>query len=733
MRFCFSSMLILLMIAASVGVAQDRWNVTPVGQLTLGQPHSVIVDDPYAYVLADVTNDFLLSVIDFSDPLQPRSVATFHDPAFNQRATAMVQEGHLLYIAAQSAGLRIVDVSDPLNPVEVGAFNPEARIFDVAVAGQYAYVVEQQNVAILDVSNPANPQVLDYLSLAEPVGRVSAQNERLFVLAADGDGGFLYLFDLTTPEMPVEIGVFSQLETPRSLFVRDSFVFIADAALGVSIVDFSNPELLLEVGFYHLPGATELVVGETAAYVSTQTDGIHLLDISDFQNINPVGLLNTPEPRGLDVTNDLLVFTDYQDGVFWYSQPVPPQEVAQYTPPIYTWDVLTRDQIAYVSDYFGGLLIYDLADPTHPRLAGQFEAEGFSWGVTVEGQVAYLTLDSPDYSGSALYLIDVSDPAAPVEIGSVALPDQAKDVHVSGDYAYVAAYAAGVRVIDISDPANPQEVGSYPLPPDHRAFGLDVAGDRLYLAVIQPDFLTGYLQIIDVSDPTLPQEISSTATPGVARDVQVQGNLAYVCAMEGGLRIYDVQQDQEPVELGHHLVEDYVWQVDVVGDFAYAACNWDGLVVFDVSDPFHIEEAGFFNTPGQLVGVSVSGDYVTVGNYGTGLRVLQFEDEMVALNPAPANIGTPARFRLLPSYPNPFNPHTSICYDLTTSASVYLNIYDATGRLVWRSFRYHQSAGRYSLIWRGIDSQGMPVKSGFYLLQLQVDDQVDQQPLILLR
>jgi hypothetical protein len=53
-------------------------------------------------------------------------------------------------------------------------------------------------------------------------------------------------------------------------------------------------------------------------------------------------------------------------------------------------------------------------------------------------------------------------------------------VAVSGAYAYVADYNAGLRVIDVSNPSSPREVGFYDTP--YYASGVAVSGSYAYVA-----------------------------------------------------------------------------------------------------------------------------------------------------------------------------------------------------------------------------------------------------------
>lgn len=78
----------------------------------------------------------------------------------------------------------------------------------------------------------------------------------------------------------------------------------------------------------------------------------------------------------------------------------------------------------------------------------------------------------------------------------------------------------------------------------------------------------------------------------------------------------------------------------------------------------------------------------------------------------------PDALRLLPPYPNPFNPTTTIEYHVPHAGPVSLNIYDAAGRLV-RCLREGAHSPRvYRVIWDGMNDRGEPVASGVYFLAL---------------
>jgi hypothetical protein len=98
--------------------------------------------------------------------------------------------------------------------------------------------------------------------------------------------------------------------------------------------------------------------------------------------------------------------------------------------------------------------------------------------------------------------------------------------------------------------------------------------------------------------------------------------------------------------------------------------------------------------------------------------------------------GTPsaaADFRLLPCYPNPFNPMTTISFELDFAADISLAVYDASGELVHTLVGGFYPAGANSTIWLGKNNHGQAVASGVYFARLTVGRMSLVQKMILLR
>jgi len=75
------------------------------------------------------------------------------------------------------------------------------------------------------------------------------------------------------------------------------------------------------------------------------------------------------------------------------------------------------------------------------------------------------------------------------------------------------------------------------------------------------------------------------------------------------------------------------------------------------------------------------------------------------------------------NYPNPFNPSTTISYNLAEDSNVELTIYNLKGQRVKQLVSSNQlSAGQHSVEWHGTDDAGENVSSGIYLYKLKAGD-----------
>lgn len=84
-------------------------------------------------------------------------------------------------------------------------------------------------------------------------------------------------------------------------------------------------------------------------------------------------------------------------------------------------------------------------------------------------------------------------------------------------------------------------------------------------------------------------------------------------------------------------------------------------------------------------------------------------------------------------YPNPFNPQTTISYELAAAGVVELAVYDLKGALVRRLVSEPRPAGRHRAVWNGEDESGQRVASGVYLARFKAGSHQDFRKVVMVK
>ena len=93
----------------------------------------------------------------------------------------------------------------------------------------------------------------------------------------------------------------------------------------------------------------------------------------------------------------------------------------------------------------------------------------------------------------------------------------------------------------------------------------------------------------------------------------------------------------------------------------------------------------------------------------------------------------PFTFKLHSAYPNPFNPVTTLRYDLPEDESVNITIYDMMGRVVKKLINDQQTAGYRSIHWNATNSTGQPLSAGVYLYTIEAGQFRQTKKMVLLK
>ena len=97
------------------------------------------------------------------------------------------------------------------------------------------------------------------------------------------------------------------------------------------------------------------------------------------------------------------------------------------------------------------------------------------------------------------------------------------------------------------------------------------------------------------------------------------------------------------------------------------------------------------------------------------------------------NLTTPLNFSLHQNFPNPFNPVTSLRYDLPEEGIVNITIYDMMGRIVKTLVNSAQTAGYKSTQWNATNDRNESVSAGLYLYTIQIGEFRQTKKMVLLK
>ena len=97
------------------------------------------------------------------------------------------------------------------------------------------------------------------------------------------------------------------------------------------------------------------------------------------------------------------------------------------------------------------------------------------------------------------------------------------------------------------------------------------------------------------------------------------------------------------------------------------------------------------------------------------------------------DVQSPSSFKLYSNYPNPFNPVTSLSYDLPEDSFVSITIYDMLGNEINQLVNKVQNSGYKSIQWNATNNQGQPVSAGVYLYTIEAGEYTQTKKMILLK
>ena len=415
--------------------------------------------------------------------------------------------------------------------------------------------------------------------------------------------------------------------------------WLESASVMKPIASSSNITMLGHTDQAGRPDGVQVIVHRGYAYIGHMfSDGITVVDVRDPRRPTPVNFLPCPpntRASHLQVHDGIMLAVNaaniwalqqYQDQNDYFANPLA--------------DSFSRREQSFTS----GLRVFDVAsDPANPREIGFCPVDGIGlhriWWVG--GRYAYASTHFEGYTDHIMAVFDLADPTRPRLAGQWALPGMHRAageapawapgkrwaLHhaiIAGNLAYGAWRDGGLTVHDISDPVAPRLVS-------HRLFSPPFAGGTHTplplpgrgLVVLADEATTancaaGYAHtwIVDVREPSNPVSIATLPQPAEAD----------YCAVGGKFGPHNLHENRPGLFQSENLI--------------FATWHNAGVRVFDIGDQFRPREVGFCvpQAPERLVDIRPGAVPVTqscdvcvdrdgvlyVTDTNAGLSVLEF-------------------------------------------------------------------------------------------------------------
>ena len=261
----------------------------------------------------------LLSFIGFLFSLN-LSLHDYHNPSATHILDAEVIDD-LLIVTGMIGGIEFYDISTPEVLNHLTSFNLSGggggvKPNCIRATDNYAYITTTNGVAIIDISNPSNPQSLGYISGTNNLILENLDiHEDLLVVAAHEDG--IRLYDISTPSDPIYISTIDA-ENAWAVDVDDYYMYIADQSTLLFYYNFEDSYEYSLMASLELSNAIKDIAVDNNSeylYAALGSDGVVAIDLMFNATPQIVDTYNTSAMANrLEVfDNNKIAVSDWDD------------------------------------------------------------------------------------------------------------------------------------------------------------------------------------------------------------------------------------------------------------------------------------------------------------------------------------------------------------------------------------------------------------------------------------
>ncbi len=601
-------------------------------------------------------------LVDYSKP-PTATLLSVLDTGGEAQAVAMIT--NIAVVADGLGGLVSADVSNPSQPRKLGVLSvlqdPRVSILaDVAVSGRYAFAADRfYGLQVAFIPTNAAPMYVTNLDTGSEVETVSVLTNRAYVSGPKG----LWVFDITTPSAPRELGFFATSGTLLAdcavgNFGTSVYAYLLDRANGLSIVDITGisalrpARLVTAVSVPGIPNGIALKPPGYYALVAAGPAGMVAVDVSipTAPVASQLSLSTGGDAWSITTAGTNIFVADRIGGLrivspVNISKPVPTDIRATLPISGRVRDVAASGTSAVIADGSRGVRWMGLTNPSLPvELANALTTNFDAVAISSESNFVAAGISSTNVAGVQLLQMV---PASGVVTNKLVFRGRylatnalfrINGIAQSGGLIYIAAGAAGLAIVDATTPD--ALVLRKLLPIQGSALGVAATNKLAYVASLNG------LQIVDASVPASATVIGTNSLPGntsTVLGVAIRRTNAFLASENRGVQVSDISNPRIPKllsYLGRDNTPGTAWRVAIQGNLACVADGPSGLSVVDVSNPANPVLLWNMDTDGNARGIAIGNDHVLLAD-DSQLLVIAVDSITPTSNSPPSFVVSP--------------------------------------------------------------------------------------------
>ncbi len=303
----------------------DSGGYTIVGRyVTQGFAQDVVKLGNLAYI---TQGEGGLVIVNVSDPTNPVMVSTTTENVRGY-STKITMKDSAIYIAAGSFGVTVVDISDPSHPIVTASNTSMKPSHNLHIMGDYLFTaISELGVKIANISDVLYPDPRATIETDGYANDMCTTLDSNLLLVATGEMG-MQVFDISN--FAAGLGTYplvGQCDTKglaESITISNTapIAFMACGTAGLQIVNFSDTNNIFVTGSYSTGGyAKEVVYENNKVFVTTEGNGLQIIDVTDVSNPHLLGVVKSEYALGVDIDEKYIYVTDEKEGLIIIARP----------------------------------------------------------------------------------------------------------------------------------------------------------------------------------------------------------------------------------------------------------------------------------------------------------------------------------------------------------------------------------------------------------------------------